>query len=61
MKVVSVELKDRRSSYPALLEAAGQGRVRIALPNSGPTNPILERVAPDGTAARLLDEDRGER
>jgi hypothetical protein len=22
---------------------------------------ILERVAPDGTAARLLDEDRGER
>lgn len=48
-------------AYPALLEAARQGRVRIGLPNSADVYPILKRVAPDGTAARLLDFERGER
>ena len=47
--------------YPALLEAVRHGRVRLGLPNRPDLYPELGRVMPPGSAARLLDEERGER
>jgi antitoxin (DNA-binding transcriptional repressor) of toxin-antitoxin stability system len=47
--------------YPALLEVVRQGRARVGLPNRPDLYPALGRVMPPGTAARLLDEERGGR
>jgi prevent-host-death family protein len=48
--------------YPALAEMARKGLVRLPLkPNRPGIYPLLPSVTPPGTAARLLDEDRGER
>jgi hypothetical protein len=48
-------------SHPALLELVRQGRVRVGLPNSPDAYPALGPAMPRGSAARLLDEERGER
>ncbi len=48
-------------AYPALLEMVRQGRARMGLPNSAYSYRVPDSVAPEGTAARLLDEERGER
>jgi antitoxin (DNA-binding transcriptional repressor) of toxin-antitoxin stability system len=47
--------------YPALLEVVRQGRARIGLPNRPDLYPALGPVVPRGSAAKLLDEERGER
>lgn len=48
--------------YPGLAEMARKGLVRLPLkPNHPGAHPHLASVTPPGTAARLLDEDRGER
>lgn len=47
--------------YPALAEAARQGRARIGLPNRADLYAALGPALPEGTAAKLLDEERGER
>ena len=47
--------------YPALLEAVRQGRARLGLPNRPDLYPALGSVTPPGSAAKLLDEERGER
>jgi antitoxin (DNA-binding transcriptional repressor) of toxin-antitoxin stability system len=48
--------------YPGLAEMARKGLVRLPLkPNHPGAHPHLESVTSPGTAARLLDEDRGER
>lgn len=48
-------------AYPGLLEAIRQGRARIGAPNQRYEYRVMKPVAPPGTAARLLDEERGER
>ena len=56
---VDSELEKR---YPGLAEMARKGLVRLPLkPNHPGAYPRLQSVTPPGTAARLLDEDRGER
>jgi len=47
--------------YPALLEAVRQGRARLGMPNRPDLYPALGAVMPAGSAAKLLDEERGER
>lgn len=48
--------------YPALAEMARKGLVRLPLKPNGPgAYPLLPSVTPPGTAARLLDEVRGDR
>jgi antitoxin (DNA-binding transcriptional repressor) of toxin-antitoxin stability system len=48
--------------YPALAEMARKGLVRLPLKPNGPgAYPLLPSVTPPGTAARLLDEERGDR
>jgi antitoxin (DNA-binding transcriptional repressor) of toxin-antitoxin stability system len=48
--------------YPGLVEMARKGSLRLPLePNSPGAYPLLAPVAPPGTAARLLAEERGER
>ncbi|HEX4963009.1 MAG TPA: type II toxin-antitoxin system prevent-host-death family antitoxin [Thermoanaerobaculia bacterium] len=48
--------------YPLLAEMARQGLVRLPLKPNGPdAYPLLPSVTPPGTAARLLDEERGDR
>jgi len=47
--------------YPALLEAVRQGRARLGLSNRPELYPALGAIAPEGMAARLLDEERGGR
>jgi len=56
---VGGELEER---YPGLAEMARKGLVRLpGKPNRPGAHPHLAAVTPPGTAARLLDEDRGER
>lgn len=44
---------------PGLWQAALEGKVRLATrPNSPELYPKMPRLAPDGTAQRLIDEDR---
>jgi len=53
------ELEQR---YPVLAEMARKGLVRLPVkPNHPDAYPDLPPVAPPGTAARLLGEERGER
>jgi antitoxin (DNA-binding transcriptional repressor) of toxin-antitoxin stability system len=47
--------------YPALLEAVQQGRVRLGMANRPELYRALPAVLPAGLAAKLLDEERGER
>jgi antitoxin (DNA-binding transcriptional repressor) of toxin-antitoxin stability system len=48
--------------YPKLAEMARQGRVRLPLkPNRPGIYTRLPSITPPGTAARLLDEERGDR
>jgi len=47
--------------YPALLEVVRQGRARVGLPNRPDLYPALAPVTTPGSAAKLLDEERGER
>jgi antitoxin (DNA-binding transcriptional repressor) of toxin-antitoxin stability system len=48
-------------SYPGLAEMARRGTIRLGEANRPGLYPLLEPVAPPGTAARLLDEERGDR
>jgi len=53
---------DLERQYPGLAEGARKGILRLpAQPNHPDAYPLLAAVTPPGTAARLLDEDRGER
>lgn len=45
--------------YPALLLHARQGKLRLGEPNRASLYEAKPRRAPDGTAVRLLDEERG--
>ena len=47
--------------YPALADLARRGQVRLGEPNRPGLYPALPAVNPPGTAARLLDEERGVR
>lgn len=47
--------------YPALLEALRKGRVRLGTGNRPDLYPPLGPALSKGAAARLLDEERGER
>jgi antitoxin (DNA-binding transcriptional repressor) of toxin-antitoxin stability system len=47
--------------YPALIEAASSGRARIGQPNRRDLYAALGSATPQGTAERLLDEERGDR
>jgi antitoxin (DNA-binding transcriptional repressor) of toxin-antitoxin stability system len=47
--------------YPELLAVVRQGRARLGMPNRPDLYRPLGPVAPDGMAAKLLDEERGER
>lgn len=46
---------------PGLRDLERRGLVRIGKPNRPGIYRRFGRIAPDGTAARLIDEDRGER
>jgi hypothetical protein len=46
---------------PGLLDLVRQGRVRLGAPHDPSLYVAQPRLAPDGTAQRLIDEDRGER
>jgi antitoxin (DNA-binding transcriptional repressor) of toxin-antitoxin stability system len=47
--------------YPGLEEMARRGQVRLGEPNRPGLYPRLPDVMPPGAAARLLDEERGDR
>lgn len=47
--------------YPGLARLARQGRLRLGAENSPDLYPALPGRTPKGTAARLLDEERGVR
>lgn len=47
--------------YPGLARLVRQGRVRPGGGNAPELYPVLPAIAPEGTAVRLLDEERGER
>ena len=47
--------------YPGLVELARLGKLTLGLPNDPSIYPRLPPLAPSGTAARLLDEEREER
>jgi hypothetical protein len=57
------ELRDQLlRKYPGLVEMIRKGVVRLpARPNRPGLYRTLPSVTPPGTAARLLDEDRGDR
>ena len=55
-------LSELEKKYPALAEMARRGEVRLpSKPNHPGLYPRLPSVTPPGTAARLLDEERGDR
>lgn len=47
--------------YPALIDAVRQGRARLGMPNRPDLYRPLGALTPAGMAAKLLDEERGER
>lgn len=49
------------SRYPGLEELARQGHIRLGEPNRSGLYPRLPAETPLGAAARLLDEERGDR
>jgi antitoxin (DNA-binding transcriptional repressor) of toxin-antitoxin stability system len=51
---------DLEGQYPDLAERARRGTLRLPVQRNHPdAYPLLSQVTPPGTAARLLDEDRG--
>lgn len=48
-------------SHPGLLEVVRQGRARLGMPNRPDLYRSLGPVMPAGSAAKLLDEERGHR
>lgn len=54
-------LRRTRPAAAGLEDLARRGDARIGLPNDPSVYPRLEPVLPPGTAARLLDAERGER
>ena len=56
-----VRAEGAASRYPGLLVLAQRGVVRLGKPNHPGLYPRLDAVTPPGTAARLLDAERGER
>ena len=62
--IAELRRPDRSASevrYPALLLHAREGKVRLGEPNRPDLYTLHARIAPDGTAGRLLDEEREER
>jgi len=55
------EAASRRDLPPKLREMIRRGLLTPAAPREDHVVPRFPRVVPDGTAQRLLDEDRGER
>jgi len=56
------EIRSLERKYPALVEMARKGFVRLPLKPNGPgAYPLLPSVTPPGTAARLLNEEREDR
>jgi hypothetical protein len=52
-------LSELEKRYPALVEMARRGQVRLpSKPHRPGLYPRLSSVTPPGTAARLLDEER---
>jgi antitoxin (DNA-binding transcriptional repressor) of toxin-antitoxin stability system len=51
----------RRDLPPKLRELIRRGLATPAIPREGYTYPVFPRLAPDGTAERLIDETRGDR
>jgi antitoxin (DNA-binding transcriptional repressor) of toxin-antitoxin stability system len=49
-----------RTCPPELIRLSRRGRVMLGAPNDAAIYPKLKRVAKEGTAARLLAEERGE-
>lgn len=47
--------------YPTLMLHARQGRLRLGEPNRPDLYAVQRRVAPEGTAQALVDEERDER
>jgi hypothetical protein len=47
--------------YPALLDAVQKGQARLGMPNRTDVYRTLAGVMPSGSAAKLLDEERGSR
>ena len=47
--------------YPALLQAVRQGRARLGIANRRDLYRPLTPAMPSGSAAKLLDEERGRR
>lgn len=47
--------------HPGLLDAVRQGRARTGMPNRRDLYLALGPAAPPGSAAKLLDEERGDR
>ena len=51
----------RPETHPGLAALARRGALTLGAPNTPGLYPSLSQLAPAGTAARLLDEERGER
>lgn len=51
----------RDHPHPALLDLVRQGQATLGAPNDPSAYPPLSRVVSEGSAARLLDEERGEK
>jgi hypothetical protein len=49
------------SPYLELVELARRGKARLGAANRADLYPALAPALPEGEAARLLDEERGER
>jgi hypothetical protein len=49
------------SPYPELVELARRGKARLGAANRPDLYPSLDPALAEGEAARLLDEERGER
>ena len=47
--------------YPGLVQAIQQGRARLGMANRPELYPRLTPVMPAGSAAKLLDDERGDR
>lgn len=57
----SAGLAGQSGEYPGLADLARRGLVRLGEPNRPGLYPVLPAVTPPGTAAALLDEERGDR
>ncbi len=53
-------LEPDAGAMTALDEMARSGMISMGAPNDPRSYPVMRRLAPDGTAQRLIDEERGE-